>query len=282
METAASPSASATAMAAVTIRSSVRPGLGPRLGRSPVPHRSSRLRAMSPPRGWCRPSSPPLSILSILSIRLSPWGQRNAPEAIWVRRTRINVRRTRFGVRCTQFASGLVGEARGFAMSTPMSMSETRPRYAVLAEGLVKRYRARGGAGWRSGRSTGSTSPSAPAPSTACSAPTEPGRPPPYGFSRPSCGTTGPGRGGRDRRGARAPPRTEQDRARRSVRRRRRGPHRAAEPGDVRAPLPPGQPRGPAARRGAAGTVRPGGGRRPERQGVQRRHAAAGSTSPPR
>lgn len=48
METAASPSASATAMAAVTIRSSESPGLGPRLGRSPVPHRSSRLRAMSP------------------------------------------------------------------------------------------------------------------------------------------------------------------------------------------------------------------------------------------
>ncbi|CAM5456941.1 ATP-binding cassette domain-containing protein OS=Streptomyces cyaneofuscatus OX=66883 GN=G3I52_19895 PE=4 SV=1 [Streptomyces cyaneofuscatus] len=32
-------------------------------------------------------------------------------------------------------------------MSTPMSMSETRPRYAVLAEGLVKRYRARGRGG---------------------------------------------------------------------------------------------------------------------------------------
>ncbi len=48
METADSPSASATATAAVTIRSSVSPGLGPRLGRSPPPHSSSRLRAVSP------------------------------------------------------------------------------------------------------------------------------------------------------------------------------------------------------------------------------------------
>lgn len=32
-------------------------------------------------------------------------------------------------------------------MSRPMSMSETRPRYAVLAEGVVKRYRAKGRGG---------------------------------------------------------------------------------------------------------------------------------------
>ena len=120
---------------------------------------------------------------------------------------------------------------------------------AILAEGLVKRYKRRHGA------RRASTCGCRRARCWRCSGPTAPARPPPSGSS-PRCSP--PTRGGprspastslADPRGG-AP----QDRAVRAVRRRRRVPHRLREPRHGRPALPPGPPRAAASGRASCST----------------------------